>query len=309
MPDVEQISYMVPFPRKFDALARVLDSRQPERAIVFCATKRMVDEVQERLQARGYSSEALHGDISQGSREKVLRSFRDGRTEVLVATDVAARGLDIPDVAIVINFDIPPDPEYYVHRIGRTGRAGTQRSGRHLREPARAARAGIDREGHRRPHPARRAANRRRSRRPRDRALPGAPPAVIQSGDWRPFREVVESLMVDYDPIEVAAAAAAIGMARIGPLEELQASRGPRRLRHQTRWQQRAPSFGSRPQRPHRVASTGDPSIALEGAGGKRFEGRSEKPAFAGKKVPYGGGSASLGKPRPPAKDRKPREW
>src|SRR5439155_22207328 len=88
--------------------------------------RRMVDEVAERLQGRGYVAEALHGDVSQAGREKVLRGFRDGRTEVLVATDVAARGLDIADVGLVVNFDIPPDPEYYVHRIGRTGRLGRQ---------------------------------------------------------------------------------------------------------------------------------------------------------------------------------------
>jgi ATP-dependent RNA helicase DeaD len=92
--------------------------------MVFCATKRMVDEVAERIQARGYGAEPIHGNIIQPLREKVLRAFREGRTEVLVATDVAARGLDVPEVELVIKFDIPPDPEYYVHRIGRTARAG-----------------------------------------------------------------------------------------------------------------------------------------------------------------------------------------
>jgi ATP-dependent RNA helicase DeaD len=124
VPEVDQVFYQVAFPRKFDALCRVLDVRQPDRAIVFCATKRMVDEVVERLQARGYGVEGLHSDITQAGREKVLRAFRAGRTELLVATDVAARGLDVPEVSLVVNFDIPPDPEYYVHRIGRTARLG-----------------------------------------------------------------------------------------------------------------------------------------------------------------------------------------
>src|SRR5204862_4277545 len=84
----------------------------------------MVDEVVERLQARGFGVEGLHSDITQAGREKVLRGFRAGRTELLVATDVAARGLDVPEVSLVVNFDIPPDPEYYVHRIGRTARLG-----------------------------------------------------------------------------------------------------------------------------------------------------------------------------------------
>lgn len=126
VPEVEQTFYEVPFPRKFDTLCRVLDVRQADRAMVFCATKRMVDQVVEQLQGRGYVAEGLHGDITQSGREKVLRAFREGRTEVLVATDVAARGLDIPEVSLVVNFDIPPDPEYYVHRIGRTGRRGRQ---------------------------------------------------------------------------------------------------------------------------------------------------------------------------------------
>ena len=113
-----------PSQRKFEALSRVLDARRPDRAIVFCATKRMVDEAVERLIARGYQANGLHSDINQAGRERIIGSFRDGRTEVLVATDVAARGLDVPDVSLVVNFDIPPDPEYYVHRIGRTGRVG-----------------------------------------------------------------------------------------------------------------------------------------------------------------------------------------
>jgi ATP-dependent RNA helicase DeaD len=121
VPTVDQVFYEVPYPRKLEALCRVLDARQPDRAIVFCATKRMVDEAVERLQAGGYSAEALHGDISQPGREKVLRAFREGRTEVLVATDVTSRGLDVPEVSLVVNFDIPPDPEYYVHRIDARG--------------------------------------------------------------------------------------------------------------------------------------------------------------------------------------------
>jgi ATP-dependent RNA helicase DeaD len=126
VPEVKQSFFQIPFPRKLDLLCRVLDARQPDRALTFCATKRTVDDVVERLQARGYLAEGLHGDMSQPVRQKVLRSFREGRTEVLVATDVAARGLHITDVALVVNFDIPPDPEYYVHRIGRTARAGRQ---------------------------------------------------------------------------------------------------------------------------------------------------------------------------------------
>ena len=181
-PDIEQVFYLVPFPRKLDALCRVLDVRQPERAIVFCATKRMVDEVVAGLTARGYPAEALHGDISQVMRERVLRSFRAGQFEVLVATDVAARGLDVPEVSHVVNFDIPPDPEYYVHRIGRTGRYGRARRSDHVREPARDAGAEGDRAGDRRPHPPRRGPHRRRGRGARGRDARSAPPGDARQG-------------------------------------------------------------------------------------------------------------------------------
>lgn len=214
VPEVEQVFYQVPFPRKLDALCRVLDARQPERAMVFCATKRMVDEVAERLRGRGYVSEALHGDISQAAREKALRGFREGRTEVLVATDVAARGLDIPEVAIVINFDIPPDPEYYVHRIGRTGRLG--RSGvavtfvnpREMRElqliervtGARIRRAEL---------PTAAEAEEREAQLFEEQLLD-----VLERGTWRPFRGLIDELVNDHDPLEVAAAAVALALER-----------------------------------------------------------------------------------------------
>ncbi len=111
---------------KFDALSRLLDMESPELAIVFGRTKRRVDELAEGLQKRGYSADGLHGDLSQNQRDAVMRKFRDGSIDVLVATDVAARGLDVSGVTHVINFDLPQDPESYVHRIGRTGRAGKE---------------------------------------------------------------------------------------------------------------------------------------------------------------------------------------
>ncbi|TLS54251.1 DEAD/DEAH box helicase [Paenibacillus antri] len=111
---------------KFDALCRLLDMESPELAIIFGRTKRRVDELSEALQKRGYSADGLHGDLSQNMRDAVMRKFRDGSIDVLVATDVAARGLDVSGVTHVINFDLPQDPESYVHRIGRTGRAGKE---------------------------------------------------------------------------------------------------------------------------------------------------------------------------------------
>jgi ATP-dependent RNA helicase DeaD len=109
-------------------LSRILDMNPPRLGIIFCNTKRSVDECTEDLVNRGYAADRLHGDITQQMRERVLKRFRDGAVEILVATDVAARGLDIEEIDIVFNYDLPTDPEDYVHRIGRTGRAG--RSGR-----------------------------------------------------------------------------------------------------------------------------------------------------------------------------------
>ncbi|MCG7336782.1 DEAD/DEAH box helicase [Sporosarcina sp. ACRSM] len=109
---------------KFDILSRILNVHQPELAIVFGRTKRRVDELSHALSIRGYIAEGIHGDLTQAKRMSVLRQFKENKIDILVATDVAARGLDISGVTHVYNFDIPQDPESYVHRIGRTGRAG-----------------------------------------------------------------------------------------------------------------------------------------------------------------------------------------
>ncbi|MGL4401545.1 MAG: DEAD/DEAH box helicase [Luteolibacter sp.] len=125
---VEQSYFEVRQRSKVEVLSRILDMNPPRLGIVFCNTKRSVDECTEDLVNRGYAADRLHGDITQQMRERVLKRFRDGAVEILVATDVAARGLDIDEIDIVFNYDLPTDPEDYVHRIGRTGRAG--RSGR-----------------------------------------------------------------------------------------------------------------------------------------------------------------------------------
>jgi len=124
VPQIEQVFYEVKENNKLDGLCRVLDTSVIKLAIIFCRTKRGVDELVAGLDARGYEADGLHGDMTQAQRNKVMRKFRDGQVEILVATDVAARGLDIENVSHVINYDIPQDPESYVHRIGRTGRAG-----------------------------------------------------------------------------------------------------------------------------------------------------------------------------------------
>lgn len=210
VPETDQVFYEVPYPRKLDTLCRVLDLRELDRALVFCATKRMVDDAVERLQGRGYLAEALHGDLSQAVREKVLRGFREGRVEVLVATDVAARGLDIPDVGLVVNFDVPPDPEFYVHRIGRTGRLGKRGSAITFVNPremgelrmiervtgARIRRAEV---------PTASQVEERDLQVLEERLLD-----VLAGKSWGRYRGVVEDLISEHDPVDVAAAALAL---------------------------------------------------------------------------------------------------
>ncbi|WP_035957696.1 DEAD/DEAH box helicase, partial [Parafrankia sp. EUN1f] len=117
-------------PRKMDALTRVLEVEPFEAMIIFVRTKSATEDVAERLRSRGFATEAINGDLGQPQREKLIAQLRDGALDLLVATDVAARGLDVERVTHVVNYDIPTDPESYVHRIGRTGRAG--RSGEAL---------------------------------------------------------------------------------------------------------------------------------------------------------------------------------
>jgi len=128
VPMIEQYYLDIKRKDKVEVLCRLLDYYEPKLSLVFCNTKKMVDDLTEVLKGRGYFAEGLHGDMSQAQRDRVMKSFREGKTDILIATDVAARGIDVDDVEAVFNYDIPQDDEYYVHRIGRTGRAG--RTGR-----------------------------------------------------------------------------------------------------------------------------------------------------------------------------------
>ena len=124
VPNVEQFYYEVKSQAKPEVLARLIDINDLKLSLVFCNTKRRVDELVDNLKTRGYLADGLHGDLQQRQREIVMSRFRKKEIEILVATDVAARGIDVGDIEAVFNYDIPPDDEYYVHRIGRTARAG-----------------------------------------------------------------------------------------------------------------------------------------------------------------------------------------
>ena len=126
LPRVRQVAYLVTRAQKVDGLVRVLDLENPGAALVFCRTRNEVEELAQSLSGRGHRAEALHGGFTQVQRDRVMRRFRDGSADLLLATDVAARGLDIQHLTHVVNFDVPSAPESYVHRIGRTGRAGRE---------------------------------------------------------------------------------------------------------------------------------------------------------------------------------------
>jgi ATP-dependent RNA helicase DeaD len=221
-PLVRQVAYLVNRAHKLEALARILDVEAPTSAIVFCRTRTEVDELTEALAVRGHNPEALHGGLAQAQRDRVMGKFRQGTADILIATDVAARGLDVEHVSHVINYDIPQTPEVYVHRIGRTGRAGREGTAVTLVVPrekfllrAIERTTGQPIEHARVPRPAEVRARRRE--RLRD-AIRG----VLTAGDeLEPFREVVRALAEEFDPLEVAAAAARVAAETRGT-EEMQ---------------------------------------------------------------------------------------
>ena len=124
VPKVEQVYFEVKEKTKLEVLSRLIDMYNPKLSLVFCNTKKKVDELVAELQGRGYFADGLHGDLKQVQRDRVMSKFRNGAVDILVATDVAARGIDVDDIEAVFNYDLPQDEEYYVHRIGRTARAG-----------------------------------------------------------------------------------------------------------------------------------------------------------------------------------------
>jgi ATP-dependent RNA helicase DeaD len=207
-PMTSQYAYEIPRQRKIDALTRILDAEMPTSAMIFCRTKAGVDELGESLLSRGYPVETLHGDLSQAQRDRVMRRFRSGQAEILIATDVAARGLDIKGVSHVFNYDIPESPEAYVHRIGRTGRAGlegiaitliTPRETRWLRQIERIVRSTIEMK--RLPTLADVAAKRR------ELLLDQLREALSDDSGIAQYTETIETLVTEeHDPKMIAAA-------------------------------------------------------------------------------------------------------
>ena len=202
-----QTYYEVPKGKKLEALARVLDMETPGPTIVFCRTRQDTNDLCENLRIRGYNAEALHGDMGQQERDRVMRRFREGQADLLIATDVAARGLDIETVTHVINYDIPWDVEQYIHRIGRTGRAGrsgdaiTLVSGRE-----RAQLRNIERMIGSTIKPAKIPTAGDIASKRREVFLDSLREA-LSAGDFDPQVQIVDELAEDFEPTEIAAAA------------------------------------------------------------------------------------------------------
>jgi ATP-dependent RNA helicase DeaD len=207
LPRVRQIAYIVRRDQKPAALDRILDMEAPRTAIVFCRTRLAVDTLVETLNAHGYRAEALHGGMQQRQRDAVMNRVRAGKTDLLMATDVAARGLDIEHVSHVVNYDVPADPESYVHRIGRTGRAGREgtaitladpREHRLLRTIERFTKQSIDVH----PVPTVKDLQARRLEQ-----LAAALRERLTANDFEDVRTVVTTLADEFDVMDVAAAA------------------------------------------------------------------------------------------------------
>lgn len=210
----DQIYFEVSESDKFEALCRIIDVESEFYGLIFCRTKVDVDQVAHKLMDRGYDAEAMHGDMSQAHREKIMDGFRKQRLNIVVATDVAARGIDISNLTHVINYSLPQDPEAYVHRIGRTGRAGREGTAitfvtpseyRNLAFIKRVAKTEIRKEKLPKVEDV---INIRRSR------LLGEIQAVLDEGDLDTYREMAASLLLDMDPVDIVSAILKHGFSR-----------------------------------------------------------------------------------------------
>ena len=237
LPRVRQVAYVVTRAQKPAALQRVLDMESPPSALVFCRTRLEVDTLVETLNAHGYRAEALHGGMQQRQRDAVMNRFRSAKADLLIATDVAARGLDIEQLSHVFNYDLPSAPEAYVHRIGRTGRAGREgtaitlvepREHRHLRSIERITKQKVEVAA------VPTVADLRAKRLDLTRA---SIRERILEGDLDDVRVVIESLAEEFDVVDIAAAAVKLAHAAVGgagddreiEVPDLRGARAPRR--------------------------------------------------------------------------------
>ncbi len=217
IPKVRQLAYMVSRNHKAAALGRILDMEAPEAALVFCRTRVEVDQLSETLNGRGYRAEALHGGMSQEQRDRALGKLKNGVADLLLATDVAARGLDISQLTHVVNYDVPSAPEAYVHRIGRVGRAGREGVAITLAEP----------REHRQLKSIERVTKQKLKletiptvahlRERRLDIIRGQLREAIQSGDGESFRPIFDSLSDEFDVVEIALAAMKLAHAATAP--------------------------------------------------------------------------------------------
>jgi ATP-dependent RNA helicase DeaD len=218
-PLVRQLAYIVARPYKLDALARVLDVEAPTSAIIFCGRRTEVDELTEALGIRGYHPEALHGGLTQAQRDRVMSRFREGVADLLIATDVAARGLDIEHVSHVVNYDVPQSTEAYVHRIGRTGRAGREGTAITIAQPREQRMLKtIEREVGRRieiaPVPTLADLRARRTE-----LVRGALRDAVAADDYGGYRGAIEALVEEFAVIDLAAAALKLAADAMFPSE------------------------------------------------------------------------------------------
>lgn len=207
LPKVRQTAYIVPRAHKLASLGRVLDVESPTAAIVFCRRRDEVDQLTEALNGRGYRAEALHGGMSQEQRTRVMKKFRGGTAELLIATDVAARGLDIDHLSHVVNYDVPSEPESYVHRIGRVGRAGREGVAITLAEPREHRMLRLFEKATKRKIDVAQIPSLTDLRTRRLELTRSALREAIVAGELEQFRVVVESLADEFDVMEVALAA------------------------------------------------------------------------------------------------------
>ncbi|MGZ8379410.1 MAG: DEAD/DEAH box helicase [Gemmatirosa sp.] len=219
-PRVRQIAYVVNRQHKLAALGRVLDMESPTSAIVFCRTRGEVDELTESLAGRGYRAEALHGGLSQDQRDHVMRRFREGNTELLIATDVAARGLDVEHLSHVVNYDLPNSPDVYTHRIGRTGRAGREGVAITLAQPREHRLLRNIEELTGQPIRVEAVPSIVDLRTRRLEVLRASLREAIVADGFDPYRAVVESLAEEFDIMDVAMAAVQLAHAAEGGAAE-----------------------------------------------------------------------------------------